>query len=202
MHIPIYICNMYQKHDRERIVQKGVELFWCDGYSNLGEEKICKTTGMTKGAFYNAFKSKENFLLSCIEAYGAMNANYLNEQLNHDDKRAVDRILSMYVTMLGDQPNMNFIGCLMNNMMSEIGSANKIVSEATSHAFEQLLNVIEPVVQNAQMEGDISSTLNSKSVTELIHTTFFGALTRAKSTKDHQNAIATMTLLIQSLKTN
>ena len=49
------------KHDRNKVLQLGVKLFWCKGYHHLGVDEICKTTGMTKGAFYNAFKSKENF---------------------------------------------------------------------------------------------------------------------------------------------
>jgi hypothetical protein len=72
---------------------------------------------------------------------------------------------------------------------------------ATANAFEDLLNVVEPAVREAQKDGDIAAELHPKSVTELIHTTFFGALTRAKSTKNHQNGIDTMTLLFKSLKT-
>ncbi len=192
---------MNQKHDKEKVIQKGVELFWCKGYSNLGVEEICRTTGMTKGAFYNAFKSKENFLVSCLKAYGTMNSNYLIKQLSNDKRKSVDNLTSMYTTMLRDQPSMNFNGCMMNNMMSEIGSMNDVVGNATTLAFDDLLKVIEPSVQRAQKEGDISSALNSKSVTELIHSTFFGVLTRTKGTKDDQKAISTMTLLIKSLKT-
>jgi TetR/AcrR family transcriptional repressor of nem operon len=188
------------KHDREKVLRKGVELFWCKGYNNLGVEEICRTTGMTKGAFYNAFKSKENFLLSCIESYGVMNTGYLVKQLAIDKGKAIDNILKMYITMLKKQPKDNFSGCLTNNIMSEIGSINKVIGNATANSFESLLNVIEPFVQKAQKEGDISSTLSSKEVTELIHSTFFGVLTRIKSTMDAEKSITTMTLLIKSLK--
>jgi TetR/AcrR family transcriptional repressor of nem operon len=188
------------KHDREKVLRKGVELFWCKGYNNLGVEEICRTTGMTKGAFYNAFKSKENFLLSCIESYGVMNTGYLVKQLAIAKGKAIDNILKMYITMLKKQPMDNFSGCLTNNIMSEIGSINKVIGNATANSFESLLNVIEPFVQKAQKEGDISSTLSSKEVTELIHSTFFGVLTRIKSTMDAEKSITTMTLLIKSLK--
>lgn len=189
------------KHDKEEVLKKGVQLFWSKGYSNLGVDEICKTTGMTKGAFYNAFKSKENFLIACISNYGAMNTKYISRLLSNDKKKAIDRLANMYVTMLENQTKNNFSGCMTNNIMSEIGSINDVASDATSQAFENLLTVIEPVVQKAQKEGDISSSLNSKSVTELIHSTFFGVLTRVKSTKDYQKAISTMTLLLNSLKT-
>ncbi len=192
---------MNVKHDREEVLNKGVQLFWNKGYNNLGVAEICKTTGMTKGAFYNAFKSKENFLLGCIESYATMNSSYLLQLLNTDNGKAIDRLLNMYVHMLENQPEMDFCGCMTNNMMSEVGSINNAVSNATAQAFDRLLVVIEPSVIEAQKEGDISPTLNTTTVSELLHTSFFGVLTRAKSTKDQKQGITTMTLLIKSLKT-
>lgn len=192
---------MNQKHDREKVLKIGYQLFWCKGYNNLGVGEICKTTGMAKGAFYNAFKSKENFLILAIQTYGSMNVKYLSEQLTHSKEKAVDRILNLYKNMFKIQGNQNYIGCMTNNIMSEIGSSNEAVSEITAAEFEKLLKIIEPVVQEAQSDGDINSSINSESVTELIHTAFFGALTRAKSTKNYQQGIDTMSLLIQSLKT-
>ena len=189
------------KHDKEKALKIGYQLFWCKGYNNLGVEEICKTTGMTKGAFYNAFKSKENFLLLAVRAYGDMNVDYLNKQLNHNKEKAIDRIMNMYKGMFENQPSQNYIGCMNNNIMSEIGSSNELVGQITASEFEKLIAVIEPVVQEAQEDGDINALINSKSITELFHTTFFGALTRAKSTKDYTQGIATMTLVIQSLKT-
>lgn len=191
---------MYLKHDKEKVLKIGMELFRCKGYHNLGINEICKVTGMTKGAFYNAFKSKENFLLDCIETYGLMNVNFLTEELSNTKEKAIHRILNMYVGMFEEQSQKNFIGCMTNNIMSEIGSINDIISQATAKSFRSLLAVIEPVIQEAQKDGDISNSINSASITELIHTTFFGALTRAKSTKDSQMGINTMTLLIKSLK--
>ena len=188
------------KHDKSKVLKSGIELFWCKGYSNLGVDEICKTTGMTKGAFYNAYKSKENFLMACIETYGVMNTKYLKEQLSDTNTKAIDRLLHMYTTLLENQPKKQFIGCMMNNMMSEIGSLNVRVSNATGAAFEDLLQVVEPEVKKAQIEGDISSSLSSKAVAELLHSSFFGVLTRIKSTRDYENGVSTMDLLIKSLK--
>ena len=51
------------KHDKENVLKTGLSLFCNKGYNSLGIDEICKVTGMTKGAFYNAFKSKEQFLI-------------------------------------------------------------------------------------------------------------------------------------------
>ena len=193
---------MYQKHDKEEVVKKGLGLFCSKGYSNLGINEICKTTGMTKGAFYHAFKSKEQFLLTTLMAYGEMTVSHLSKKLNHNKAKAIDRLINMYKNMFAMQPNINYTGCMINNIMSELGSSNELVAEATAIEFENFLSVIEPIVKEAQNDGDLQTQIDSKALTELLHSTFYGTLTRAKSTREFNNGAATMTLLIQSLKSN
>lgn len=156
---------------------------------------------MTKGAFYNAFKSKEQFLLTTMSAYVEMTVNHLNKRLNHNNSKAINRLQSMYENMFDMQPNNKYTGCMINNIMSELGATNELVSKATAVEFDNFLSVIEPIVLEAQKDGDLNSKIDSKSLTELLHSTFYGSLTRAKSTKEFNNGAATMTLLIQSLKT-
>ena len=192
---------MNVKHDKEKVIQIGVNLFCSKGYSKLGIDEICKTTGMTKGAFYNAFKSKEQFLLTTMSAYVEMTVNHLNKRLNHNNSKAINRLQSMYENMFDMQPNNKYTGCMINNIMSELGATNELVSKATAVEFDNFLSVIEPIVLEAQKDGDLNSKIDSKSLTELLHSTFYGSLTRAKSTKEFNNGAATMTLLIQSLKT-
>ena len=191
---------MNLKHNKEKVIETGVNLFCSKGYSNLGIDEICKSTGMTKGAFYNAFKSKEQFLLTTIIAYGEMTVNHLNKKLNHNKNKAIDRLIDMYENMFDMQPDNNYTGCMINNIMSELGSTNEVVSKATSIQFENFLSIIEPVVVEAQKDGDIINSVNSSAITELLHSTFYGALTRAKSTREFNHGKETMTLLINSLK--
>ena len=192
---------MYQKHDKTIVIEKGRRLFCSKGYTNLGIDEICRSTGMTKGAFYNAFKSKEQFLMATIKAHGESTVSHLSKKLHHTEAKAIDRIIGMYENMFEMQPSMNYTGCMINNIMSEMGASNELVGKATAIEFENFLNVIEPIVKEAQKDGDLNPKIDSKSLTELLHSTFYGALTRAKSTKEFNNGAATMTLLIQSLKT-
>jgi TetR/AcrR family transcriptional repressor of nem operon len=192
---------MYIRHDKEKVLESGMRLFWYKGYSSLGINEICKETGMTKGAFYNAFKSKENFLLYCLAAYDIMNVNFLNTQLNNTKEKAINRISNFYTGMFNAEPTNNFSGCMINNIMSEIGSHNELISEVTDKLFRNILQAILPIIHEAQYEGDITSLIDAPSIAELLHTSFYGALTRSKSTKNPQIGIDTMTLLIKSLKT-
>ncbi|MBK8489716.1 MAG: TetR/AcrR family transcriptional regulator [Saprospirales bacterium] len=191
---------MNQKHDREKVLRSGLHLFCSKGYNNLGVDEICKTTGMTKGAFYHAFEDKENFLLEAISTYGQNQVRYIHGKLDSTGEvKAIDRLKNFYLRMLEYQPEVNYMGCMINNMMSELGAINELVGKATSIEFARFVEAIEPTVKEAQQDGDLTPHISSEKMTELIHTTFYGTLTRAKSLSSAEKGIETMHLLFQTL---
>jgi TetR/AcrR family transcriptional repressor of nem operon len=189
------------KHDKEKVIQIGLNLFCSKGYGNVGLDEICKETGMTKGAFYNAFESKENFLLVTLASFDKSNTERINNVLTPNNKvKAIDQLQEFYSVMLKMQPKMNFMGCMVNNMMSELGAINERVADTTSKGFEKIISAVEPCVKRAQKEGDINPNFDSKEIAALLHSTFYGVLTRAKSLGSNKKGIVTMELLFNNLK--
>ncbi|MEI6021819.1 MAG: TetR family transcriptional regulator C-terminal domain-containing protein [Bacteroidota bacterium] len=115
--------------------------------------------------------------------------------------KAIDQLKQFYDVMLQHQPKVNFMGCMVNNMMSELGAINEKVGKATSKGFKKIINAVEPCVKRAQKEGDISTHFDSKEITALLHTTFYGVLTQSKSLGSYKSGIKTMHLLFNHLKT-
>lgn len=191
------------KHDKEIVLKTGLGMLCNKGYNSLGIDEICKVTGMTKGAFYNAFKSKEQFLIEVILLYAKNNVNRIKAQLKtNTEQSAYERLLQFYINMLEVQPKVNFMGCFINNIMSELGSVNEKVGSASTQAFDEFIDAIEPTVKEAQQNNEINSEWNARQITELFHSTFYGSLTRAKSSRNNQQSINTMKLLFNNLKTN
>ena len=146
---------MNQRHDRSQVLAEGLQLFWTKGYSSLGVDEICAATGMAKGAFYHAFKSKENFLLAAMESFGTMTVKHISRELRPAKGKAIDRIRHMYASMFRAQPKKGYAGCLVNNTMSELGDKNSTVCDATAREFNLILDAIEPAVKEAQQDGDL-----------------------------------------------
>jgi len=189
------------KHDKEKAVQIGLNLFCSKGYTNVGLDEICQTTGMTKGAFYNAFESKEAFLLETLASFDKSNTERISKVLApKNGVKAIDQLQEFYYYMLKVQPKVNYMGCMVNNMMSELGAINEKVGVATTKGFERITNAVEPCVRRAQHEGDIDSNFSPKEIAALLHSTFYGVLTRAKSLGNYKNGIKTMDLLFTNLK--
>lgn len=193
---------MNKRHDRAEVLNSGTELIWTKGYNNLGIDEICRTTGMTKGAFYNAFKSKENFLLEGIASYCDSTVAYLTRKLTDENKKAIDRLHGLYNDFLSYQPECTYRGCLVNNMMSELGSVNELVGTVSAAAFERFVKTIEPCVREAQQDGDLSSSIQSSQLAQLLHSSFFGILTIAKSQQDCTKGKEATDLLFTTLSPN
>lgn len=193
---------MNKKHDHSKVLKSGLKLICTKGYNSLGVDEICKVTGMTKGAFYNAFKSKENFLLEGLKVYGEMTVKRLTTQLSKENNKplAIDRLKDLYDSMFDAQPKNNFMGCMVNNVMSELGSNNQTVGNAATIEFNSFIEAIEPCVKEAQQDGNLTVSIDSKTLTELLHSTFYGALTRTKSVQDHKQGKLLMQTLISALK--
>ena len=193
---------MNLKHDKNSVLKIGLSLFCSKGYSNLGVDEICKMTGMTKGAFYNAFKSKEQFLSEAIQLYGTNNVQRIKAQLFPSDGcSAFERLQLFYHKMLEIQPKVDFTGCFINNIMSEMGFLNEMVGRSSKLEYDKFINAIEPTVLEAQNKGEIDSEMDSRELIELIHSTFYGVLTIAKSSKDINQGIKTINLLFKNIKT-
>lgn len=192
---------MNQKHNREEVIQTGMHLFCKRGYSALGIDEICRTTGMTKGAFYNAFKSKEQFLNETILYYGQKNVERIQIQLMaRNGITAIERLKLFYENMFKAQPKNNFTGCYINNIMAELAGLHPLIAQSTKNEFDQFIEAIIPTTREAQADGDLNPGIPTKILTELIHSTFYGLLTRLKSNQDFQTSIATFQLLINQLK--
>ncbi len=192
---------MNVKHNKEEVLRLGLELFFQKGFHALGVDEICKVTGMTKGAFYNAFKSKEQFLTEAIQLYGENNVKRIQSVFQQNQGLvAIERLELFYIKMLSVQPKVNFKGCFINNMMAELGATNEAVRNATEREFYKFIDSIEPTVAEAQEQGDLNPSIPARELTELIHTTFYGILTIAKSSQQEEHGITTIQLLFNNLK--
>ena len=193
---------MNLKHDKEKVLKLGMSLLCNRGYNNLGVDEICKVTGMTKGAFYNAFKSKEQFLIETILLYGNNNVKRIKSELQPNNKySAFERLQMFYIKMLEVQPKANYAGCFINTMMSEMGFLNELVGIESNKEFNKFIDAIEPTIIEAQKNGEIKKEMEARQITELIHSTFYGVLTIAKSSQDHKKSITLINLLFNNLKT-
>jgi AcrR family transcriptional regulator len=91
---------MSMARTRQRIIDEAERLFRAQGYASTSLEEIAEAASVTKGAIYGHFSSKEDLLLSAVEAsptpdYGAV--------LNDRGRPLVERLAEFGRTMAVDE---------------------------------------------------------------------------------------------------
>ncbi|MBN1691702.1 MAG: TetR/AcrR family transcriptional regulator [Dehalococcoidia bacterium] len=149
---------------RRRIFDTAVSLFTQKGYSKVTIDDICNKMGLSKGAFYNYFKSKDQIIM---EGFIASDEYYRTDALKEiaslkgrvDQLVAYNRLVLKNITRTG-KPIMQAV------FHSEMGF-NKKASYINSDK-RSLYTVGESLVEEAQKAGELRTDLSSKQITNII----------------------------------
>lgn len=181
------------KHDKIDIIQAGEHLFRANGYHATGVQEILKASNISKGTFYNYFKSKEDFSLQVIQMYGEYMTGYITRALENEIFTPINRLKNMYLGLLAHaQKEGCSKGCLVYNFSYEVAGQNNAIASALNNQFNDWLDVIEKCIDESKKQKETKSTRSSRELAELIHTSFngmFGRVKMMKSTKEMENSI-------------
>ena len=189
------------KHNKDEVIKKGMLLFAEKGYEAVGVNEIYKETGMSKGAFYHAFETKEGFLEQCIQSYGEQNIKSLEarmKSLSHLSPN--NRLEEIYVHFIRIQPETNYMGCLINKINSEVASSNKHIGQKTTILLDNVIEVFARVVKEGQQTGELRNDIESLQLARLIHYSFYGILTQSNGKEDVSEEIELIRTLIKSMQ--
>ena len=120
------------KHDR--IVKEGSRLFRKRGFENVSVAEVMKAAGLTHGAFYAHFASKEELQAAAV-AYGqALSASRAQRRGTKSQKGSyIDRYLSRWHR---DNPD---DGCTMASLAQEVARSSPELKTVFERGFEEIL---------------------------------------------------------------
>lgn len=174
------------KHNKQAILEKGESILRQRGYHNTGINRILEECSISKGSFYNFFKSKEEFGLEVLKLYGDRNLSIMGEFLMESpEKSSLQRLRNFYQSFFqANQQEQYQFGCLVNNFALEIGGQNEKLRQMLEQQYNRFLHPVIKCLRQAQEEGEVRSDYSAEILGEYIHSNFMGVLNRLKSSKD------------------
>ncbi len=166
---------------REKLLDQGVSLLMAQGYHGTGLKELLDTVQIPKGSFYNYFGSKEAFGAEVIGHYIAPFIAQLKEHL-HDRRYDALSALTLYfdeLIRLAQQENFHG-GCLLGNLMGEIGDTSEVCRIALKSAVADYRDLLQHGLQQAQQQGVIRSDKSAHRMADLLVDSWQGALLRMK----------------------
>jgi len=165
---------------RREIVAVARQLLSEHGYSSTGIADIQAATGLTKGAFYHHFSSKEDVALAAIEA---ARADYvaLWAEPGLKKERPAKRLEACLDQIIELNNRPEWRNCKMLALLSaEAGVADVRLREAVADLRSRVVQRWEKLVTDAQQAGQVTKTINANVAAEWIMSTLMGVLLAQK----------------------
>jgi len=179
---------MKRIHNKDDIVQAGLDIILSRGFNATGVEAILKQANVPKGSFYNFFPSKEDFCLAIIDRFIAEIRSKVFQPIMEDDSLPpLQRIRKYFETLITRfEGNDCSKGCLIGNLSLEMSDQYENVRQRLDLILQRWAEVFADLLLQAQREKAISADLDAGMLAENLIASFEGALLRAKVKKSSE----------------
>ncbi len=184
--------------DRNEKLSQAMQLFWQKGYANTAISDLIDTLQINRFSLYNTFGDKQNLYYEALENYLSSVSFPGISKLEKPDASLTE--LEEFLVQFSELQRLNSCGCFMQNALVEHAGEDDIVLEKGHLLFDHLLKVITNAVTNAQYKKEVTTTLKSDMVAQLILTQMQGmrVLGKAKRNEDLESALTVLLSLIKS----
>lgn len=166
---------------REKLLDQGVHMLLTQGYHGTGIKEILDIVQIPKGSFYNYFSSKEEFAAEAITHYIDPFIQRLNMHLQDPQLDALSALKRYYAELISEVEKSGYKGgCLLGNLMGEIGDTSEICNRALKSAVERYKKLQQSALVRAQQEGTVRKDRSAESMADLLVNNWQGALLRMK----------------------
>jgi len=169
------------KDAKQAILDQGVALIMKNGYHGTGLNEILAAAEVPKGSFYYYFTSKEDFGVQVIEHYIAPFIQELNAYLGRPNLGGFAALEAYFRGLIRElESNAYDGGCLLGNLIGEIGDTSEAARAALKAAIDRYRDVLEEGLVRAQREGSARTDRSARAMANLLTDAWQGALLRMK----------------------
>lgn len=116
---------------REKLLNAALAVIRTKGYSATTVDDLCEAAGVTKGAFFHHFKSKEDLAVAAANHWSAVTSELFKNAPYHSPSDPLERLLGYIdfrkAILQGKTPEFT---CLVGTMVQEIYDTNPSIREA------------------------------------------------------------------------
>ncbi|MFZ6756749.1 TetR/AcrR family transcriptional regulator [Undibacterium sp. Ji50W] len=175
---------------RTKLLDAAVQVIREKGYSSSTVDDMCSAAGVTKGAFFHYFKSKEELAVAAAE-YWTERANTLfSTAPYHRHANARDRVLG-YIDFRAQiiQGTIAEFTCLAGTMTQEIFQTNPAIRNACYASMADHAETLVSDIAEALAENQVNKRLTAKSLALHTQAVLQGAFVLAKAKDDPDIAL-------------
>lgn len=143
--------NKYPEETVRKILDTAERLFIEKGYEHASLQDILDETGLSKGAIYHHFASKEDIFYSVCDRIGQRNGEVLARVRDAPSLNGLEKLRTMFKVSLQPERQAKMF-CMMPYLMD---NAKFLVTEMRSIFTEVVPYFVEPIIRQGMADGSI-----------------------------------------------
>jgi TetR/AcrR family transcriptional repressor of nem operon len=168
---------------RDRLVGVGTDMLRRNGYTATTVDEICTAVGLTKGAFFHHFPSKEALAAECLHQWPATMASLHRSAAYQSINDPAEKVLASidFIIEIFNHPEVHK-SCLAGTTVQEVSETNPVLRDAAQACFVQGQAYFQSLLDEACRARKHS--LDTASLAEYWMGTLQGALLLTKASCD------------------
>jgi TetR/AcrR family transcriptional repressor of nem operon len=168
---------------RAKLLEAALAAIREQGFAATSVDDLCRRAGVTKGAFFHYFASKEALGVAAAEHWSTMTGGFFEQAPYHRHADPLDRVLG-YIdfrkAILGREvPQFT---CLVGTMVQEAYGSHPAIRDACRASIESHAETLVADIEAARREHGVGSEWTSRSLALHTQAVIQGAFILAKAT--------------------
>jgi len=176
------------RNARDRLLEAAVKLVREQGFAGTSVEQLCTEAGVTKGAFFHHFASKEALGIAVAEHWTQTTSQLFAQAPYHQHDNAVDRVLGYIdfrIAIVGG-PVEQF-SCVAGTLIQETFRISPAIRDACRNSIMGNAHALEADIAEAMADRGVTGT-TAASLARHIQTVIQGSIILAKTQEETGSA--------------
>ncbi|WP_256448209.1 TetR/AcrR family transcriptional regulator [Novosphingobium sp. CECT 9465] len=169
---------------RDKLLEAAVKLIRTNGYAATSVDQLCAAAGVTKGAFFHHFASKEALGVAAAEYWSSSTSAFFGDAPFHDLPDPVDRVLGyidLRIALVGG-PAESF-SCVAGTLVQEAFRSSAAIRIAAEASIMGNARALEADLDAAIAQTGVTGTTGA-SLARHVQAVIQGAFILAKTQPD------------------
>ncbi len=161
---------------REKLLEASIKLFLAKGYAGAHVNEIASAAGVSKGALYWYFKSKDDILSGIVERYNDEFIVELVKKMNNYSGDFVAKFKAFYKFSSEFSREYRELLLVFSTLLIEFTGTGSDLERRMKQVHRQYGLVIQRLLEDGIQEGTVGKEIDPAIYAELITSTLYGSL--------------------------